>query len=386
MFEWATCYPDLKNICERFGLYELENVHKIKYTPLESVLQEGPQCGLVALAICMGKPNKTIVKQLYEEAKDAGYTYNGELFSAKDFIKLVQGNVDKKVTLHEGILDCQDIKTFLLEGGLMLVPQVRYDCDKNHSPCKSNGQKAHWAVVSGILITEEHTYVVANHGKSKNTAIWRLTDLSESNAQLEEFSEDRKLSGKMYKLPDGGIGEDNGLKKKSICIWSLFQRNIGKNIYKWHGEGIQYPGFKYYPRDPDFKDPPYEASKLFKVQRIKPFKGAHGWEKHILEEFKLDGKQSDIAIVKNIPENNARLWRIKHLVKIVPITFPNGFPGDTTGTYLKENGELLVAKSLQVHQDKLLATEKFQTDIKKMDGDTLRRESRKRWNTGWKPL
>lgn len=166
----------------------------------------------------------------------------------------------------------------------------------------------------------------------------------------------------------------------------ISHRNIGKNLYKWEGEGIQYPGFKYYPKSPDFKDPPYEPSKLFKVQRIKLLKGCPHWEKNILKEFKLDGKLSDIAIIKNIPENNARLWRIKHLVKIVPITFPNGFPTNSSGTYLKENGELLVAKTLQVQDDKLLATEEFQTDVKKLDGDTLRRNSRKRWNVGWTPL
>uniref|UniRef100_A0A1Y1KQ81 Uncharacterized protein n=1 Tax=Photinus pyralis TaxID=7054 RepID=A0A1Y1KQ81_PHOPY len=166
----------------------------------------------------------------------------------------------------------------------------------------------------------------------------------------------------------------------------IFKRSISKNIYKWHGEGIQYPGFKYYPKDPNHKDPPYEPSKLFKVQRIKHIKGCPYWEKNILKEFKIDGKLNNYAIIKNIPENNARLWRIKHLVKIVPVTFPNGFPDDSWGTYLKENGELLVTKALKPQEDKLIATEKFVKDPKRLDGDTLRRESRKRWETDHRPL
>ncbi|KAF5274389.1 hypothetical protein FQA39_LY07269 [Lamprigera yunnana] len=369
-FKWAYNFPDLYQICERFSLSELDNPKKVQYTELEGVLQEGPQCGLVALAICMKAPNKDIVKALYEEAKNAGFTYNGELFSAKDFTVLAQKQLSNKVTLYSGYLDCEEVKEFLLDGGLI------YDCDKNHSPSMNKGSKAHWAAVSGIIITSDDCYVIAKHGKSKNTAIWNLKTLADSNAQLEEFAEARKLSGRKYKIPEGGIGNENGLKLK----------NISKRIYKWHGEGIQYPGFTYYPRHPDFKDPPYEASKLFRVQRIKPLKGCPYWEKNILAEFKLDGKQSDIAIIKNIPENNARLWRIKHLVRIVPITFPNGFPDSATGTYLQENGELVVSKLLVPKEDKLLALEKFENDIKKLDGDTLRRESRKRWNIGWTPM
>lgn len=44
-------------------------------------------------------------------------------------------------------------------------------------------------------------------------------------------------------------------------------------------------------RRPDFKDPPYEPSKLFRVRRItKSLKGLPWWERKILEGFKLDGK------------------------------------------------------------------------------------------------
>lgn len=42
-------------------------------------------------------------------------------------------------------------------------------------------------------------------------------------------------------------------------------------------------------RTKDFKDPPYEPTKLFRVERIKPMKGLPYWEKKILEEFKLGG-------------------------------------------------------------------------------------------------
>lgn len=90
-----------------------------------------------------------------------------------------------------------------------------------------------------------------------------------------------------------------------------------------------------------------------------------------------------MAIVKNIPENNQRLWKVKHLVKIDPITFPDGFPKDVDGTYLQENGELRVSKLLKASPEKLELTERFQNNAEKMDGDTLRRDSRKKWLSAW---
>ncbi|XP_018325387.1 39S ribosomal protein L30, mitochondrial isoform X2 [Agrilus planipennis] len=164
----------------------------------------------------------------------------------------------------------------------------------------------------------------------------------------------------------------------------LFTRNVyRKNVYNWRDEGIHYPGFKYYPRNTDFKDPPYEPTKLFMIQRIKPLKGCPHWEKSFLKDFKLNGKISDIAIVKNIPEVNAKLWRIKHLIKVVPITFPNGPPTESNGTFLKENGELVVTRKLEPLKEKLDATENFQMNPRKMDGDTLRRRMLKKWLTAW---
>lgn len=89
--------------------------------------------------------------------------------------------------------------------------------------------------------------------------------------------------------------------------------------------------------------------------------------------------------MKNIPENNAMLWKVKHLIKIAPITFPNGMPteDDLDCTYLKENGELVVNKRLKPTQDKLEVTEEFEKDERKLDGNTLRRDSRVKWLSGW---
>lgn len=93
----------------------------------------------------------------------------------------------------------------------------------------------------------------------------------------------------------------------------------------------------------------------------------------------LDCKQSKVVIVKNIPENNYRLWKIKHLLKIVPITFPKGFPQDTRGTLLKENGEMVVSEMLVPKEETMIALEKFCNDRTKMDPETVRNQLRKKW-------
>lgn len=158
-------------------------------------------------------------------------------------------------------------------------------------------------------------------------------------------------------------------------------RNLNKRVYHWP-DGIKYPGFTYYPRRPDFQDPPYEPSKLFRVRRIKPIKGTPYWEREILKRYKLDGKLSDISIVKNIPEVNAELWKIKHLIDIQPITFPCGLPDGKSMTQLKENGELVV-KHLSLSEERLKASDDFINDRKRLDKDTLRRHLRKVWLNGW---
>lgn len=89
------------------------------------------------------------------------------------------------------------------------------------------------------------------------------------------------------------------------------------------------------------------------------------------------------VVIKNIPENNGRLWKVKHLIKIQPITFPDGFPKDTRGTYLKENGELTVLKDLSSSVEKMQLTDDYKSSKKRLDGDTLRRNSRLKWLTGW---
>lgn len=147
-----------------------------------------------------------------------------------------------------------------------------------------------------------------------------------------------------------------------------------------------------------------EPSKLFRVQRFAPLKHRIYWERKILFElglihsvstehinqsnvfnsiaifYKLFQK-SDVSIVKNTPENNVLLWKVKHLITVEPITFPYGEPteDDIKYTKLQENGECIVHKKIGVDDRSIEETEKFINDPVKLDKDTLKREALLKW-------
>ena len=87
--------------------------------------------------------------------------------------------------------------------------------------------------------------------------------------------------------------------------------------------------------------------------------------------------------MKNIPEINARLWRIKHLIKITPINLPDDLPDDLSGIRLKANGDVVVIRKIHESSERMEASDNFENDVKKVNGDVIRRELRKKWLSGW---
>ncbi|EDW26865.1 GL14759 [Drosophila persimilis] len=173
---------------------------------------------------------------------------------------------------------------------------------------------------------------------------------------------------------------------RPLQVGTTLARSYGKHNKKYlYKDGKKYEGIIYYPRTSDHQDPPIEPAKLFRVQRIKPMKGNPFWEKRILKDLGLDGKQSDYTVVKNIPENNARLWKIKHLIKVTPVTFPYGEPTaqDVKYTILKDNGECLVTKDIGQVEVRTEAREAFDQQPKRLDTDLLRKDSRLKWLNPW---
>ncbi|GBP72258.1 hypothetical protein EVAR_103259_1 [Eumeta japonica] len=78
------------------------------------------------------------------------------------------------------------------------------------------------------------------------------------------------------------------MSKQFLKVFSpnlSFSRSKG---YKAPG-GIRYPGgIMYYPRYPDHKDPEYQPTKLFRIERIKPVKHTPYWLRDILRRLRID--------------------------------------------------------------------------------------------------
>uniref|UniRef100_A0A672S2J3 Actin maturation protease n=1 Tax=Sinocyclocheilus grahami TaxID=75366 RepID=A0A672S2J3_SINGR len=200
-----------------------------KYVP--SLIQDGPQCGLVALwmATHLLQPPKTVVLEtLVQVAKDNGYTKQGEMFSVMRILHCLMNDI------------CSDRLDF------------------NHEPCLRNGHKAHWAVVSGVLlglrqgcVDSRHfppdltlpwlhlsqneasvswptdgvkeVFVLAKQGKSLCYQLWKFELVTQSNSQLKEMDPQRASDGMRYVLPPGGV--QDGLAGQLLLLHTNTQKS-----------------------------------------------------------------------------------------------------------------------------------------------------------------
>ncbi|KAF4517432.1 hypothetical protein B566_EDAN005041 [Ephemera danica] len=180
--------------------------------PVQHVLQSGPMCGLVALSMASSAHGQTAIDaaNLLAVAKNLGFTNHGEIFSVEFMQSLAQSvlpNVEVTIVTHE-LSDPQFIAQHVAAGDVFLVP---YDSDRNFAPACLQGHKAHWAIVTGVIIsmlsTEQKNqltilppgktslslvqslkcdslHVLALQGKSQRLGAWPLQDLVSSNGNL----------------------------------------------------------------------------------------------------------------------------------------------------------------------------------------------------------
>ncbi|XP_017658902.1 UPF0692 protein C19orf54 homolog isoform X2 [Nannospalax galili] len=122
---------------------------------LPSLIQEGPQCGLVALWMAgrlLLTSGSIPLERLVQVAMERGYTAQGEMFSAADMGRLAQETLGCQTELLGGGLGGPNrdrVLQHLITGYPLLIP---YDEDFNHEPCQRKGHKAHWAVSAGVLL------------------------------------------------------------------------------------------------------------------------------------------------------------------------------------------------------------------------------------------
>uniref|UniRef100_A0A1I8Q9J1 Actin maturation protease n=1 Tax=Stomoxys calcitrans TaxID=35570 RepID=A0A1I8Q9J1_STOCA len=258
---WSIDHPELQKACFLARICALKKPKSCAFNNIDSILQVGPTCGLTAVSMLFGGrllPPCVVLK----EAKERNYTYNGEMFSARnlyqlicDYMPLISNNNNNnnnneingdqqllqqcangiemngcgkerkpqqtpiECQIHEGRLNCAKVREALQQGACVFVA---YDPDYNHSPCLKSGHKAHWALVIGYLIKEnDEFFVIARHGKAKNLAVWSLQSLSDSNANLIEFAQPKGYPDCDFLLPPGGIGGNLGLRERAIIVKGL---------------------------------------------------------------------------------------------------------------------------------------------------------------------
>ena len=161
-----------------------------------------------------------------------------------------------------------------------------------------------------------------------------------------------------------------------------FTRSYRQYTKTWLPDAVQYEKVKYHPRKKDHVDPPIVPSKVLMVHRVKPFKGNPYWEKNILSQLGFEEGVKQPVFVKNSPDMCAVLWKVKHLVKIVPVQLPEKLPNvdELTGIYVHENGKFYTTEKLD--RGRYEATLQFMNSPKRMNYSTIKEKLRLLWVKG----
>ncbi|KAM4742684.1 actin maturation protease [Anableps anableps] len=234
-------------------------------TYVPSLIQDGPQCGLVALwmaAHLRQPPLNVDMETVVQTAVRRGYTSQGEMFSACDMALLAEELCVCKAELLSGGLSGRNsaaIIKHLWSGQPVLIP---YDEDFNHEPCQRNGHRAHWAVASGVLLgldqgtvnnvhvqpdptlawlylaNDSHlpcptnttspaeVYILSKQGKSLRYQLWSLDRIAQSNGQLRMMDPLRANDGTQYVVPEGGV--EAGLAGQAVLLHTRTQKQEPK--------------------------------------------------------------------------------------------------------------------------------------------------------------
>ncbi|XP_053329421.1 UPF0692 protein C19orf54 homolog [Spea bombifrons] len=233
----AGCKELKRMIRNRQGRFSQELKWLLYNKDVPSLIQEGPQCGLVALwmagkllDVAQEVPLDTVVNF----AVSKGFTAQGEMFSAANVARLAEEVFGCRCRLLTGGMEGENRTRILkqLTAGLPIL--IPYDEDFNHEPCQRSGHRAHWAVISGVLVGMKNgsfepdpevpglyhptsdlralepgdileTYLVAKQGKSVRYQLWDYESVSRSNGQLTQLDPKRASDGSVYVVPEGGV-------------------------------------------------------------------------------------------------------------------------------------------------------------------------------------
>lgn len=162
-----------------------------------------------------------------------------------------------------------------------------------------------------------------------------------------------------------------------------FVRGLRQYSKSWLKDAVRYEKVKYHPRHQNHADPPIVPSKVLMVYRVKPFKGNPYWEKDLLKQLGFKEDVYEPVFVKNTPNMCAMLWKIKHLVKIVPVQLPEKLPtvDEFTGIYVHENGKFY--ETGKIDPARYEATVRFQNSPKTLQYRDISEKLRLLWIKGY---
>ncbi|KAK3100803.1 hypothetical protein FSP39_025498 [Pinctada imbricata] len=126
---------------------------------------------------------------------------------------------------------------------------------------------------------------------------------------------------------------------------------------------------------------PKEPSKLHMVELVQTTRGQPKWDKGYIKQlgFGEEPKLNTRIILKNTENTNTILKKVKHLLRITPITFPYGPPDencDPDKCYLRDNGEFVVVRDITPKEEIPLLAERDDS-VWTMDKETLDKHTRK---------
>ncbi|XP_050711097.1 UPF0692 protein C19orf54-like isoform X3 [Eriocheir sinensis] len=186
------------------------------YTQLRPVIQQGPQCGLVALSMASQVFPQTVeVEELLAAGRAQGITQHGEMFSATKLARLAEKTVSGlQAEVRRDVLSSPaTLLQLLLQGDLVLVP---YDAERNHQPGLKGGHKAHWGVVCGCLIQSPALTYPTTSAKldSHVDQLWHLRPRSRAGRSRSVTPCTPTLPGcsrtgqRSLRTPDGASGRE----------------------------------------------------------------------------------------------------------------------------------------------------------------------------------
>lgn len=178
-------------------------------------------------------------------------------------------------------------------------------------------------------------------------------DISDETKELLKHA--RNPDDKRWKL-------GHGIEEPMVMDPTTTERKRATQyIVKYKGDNINdgEDTVKYYPHSGE-EIPEAKPSPVLMVKKLKRLNGEPWFNKDYCTQLGLGKEESlsKLVFLPNIPSVTLILFKIKHLVEIKPITFPNGIPDDFDpeihGHKLnRQTGEFVVHPSLRVDMDEL---------------------------------